>query len=124
MNFTIHTFFSNTCTLFSFMYGWCLVSLIMEVDLPVLYKVIACVWKKDKVNWEELLAGVTGSSISWFSRWKKGVTGVLCLSEEFLNVPLMGTRGCINYNPVLAIRQLGYPMKGAPSEETIMPFIA
>ncbi|KAH1253295.1 hypothetical protein GmHk_04G009998 [Glycine max] len=79
----------------------------MEVDLPVLYKVIACVWKKDKVNWEELLASVTGSSIRWFSRWKKGVTGVLCLCEEFLNVPLMGTRGCINYNPVLAIRQLG-----------------
>ena len=36
----------------------------------------------------------------------------------------MGTRGCINYNPILAIRQLGYPMRGAPSEETIMPFIA
>ncbi|KAL5190442.1 hypothetical protein HKD37_04G009879 [Glycine soja] len=87
-------------------------------DLPVLYKVIACVWKKDKVNWEELLASVTGSSISWFSRWKKGVTGVLCLCEEFLNVPLMGTRGCINYNPVLAIRQLGYPMKGFSEANT------
>ena len=37
---------------------------------------------------------------------------------------MMGTRGCINYKPVLAIRQLGYPMRGAPSEESIMPFIA
>ena len=36
----------------------------------------------------------------------------------------MGTRGCINYNPMLAIRQLGYPVRGAPSEEIIMPFIA
>ena len=36
----------------------------------------------------------------------------------------METRGCINYNPVLSIRQLGYPMRGAPSEESIMPFIA
>jgi len=35
----------------------------------------------------------------------------------------MGTRGCINYNPVLAIRQLGYPMRGAPSEESVTPFI-
>ena len=36
----------------------------------------------------------------------------------------METRGCINYNPVLAIRQLGYPMRGAPSEEGVTPFIA
>ena len=35
----------------------------------------------------------------------------------------MATRGCINYNPVLAIRQLGYPMRGASSEESIAPFI-
>ena len=33
--------------------------------------------------------------------------------EGFPNVPLIGMRGCINYNPVLAIRQLGYPMRGA-----------
>jgi len=36
----------------------------------------------------------------------------------------MGTRGCINYNPILAILQLGYPMRGVPSEESTMPFIA
>ena len=36
----------------------------------------------------------------------------------------MGTRCCINYNPVLIIRQLGYPMRGAPLEESIAPFIA
>ena len=49
---------------------------------------------------------------------------MLCSYERFPNVPLMGTRGCINYNPMLSIRQLGYPMRGAPSEETIAPFIA
>ena len=37
---------------------------------------------------------------------------------------LDGTRGCINYNPVLAIRQLGYLMRGVPSDESITPFIA
>ena len=35
----------------------------------------------------------------------------------------MGTRGCINYNPVLSIRQLDYPMRGVPSDESITPFI-
>ena len=27
---------------------------------------------KDKENWEELLAGMTKASISWFPRWKEG----------------------------------------------------
>ena len=44
--------------------------------------------------------------------------------EGLSNVPMMGTSGCINYNPILAVRQLGYSMRGAPSEESIMPFIA
>ena len=42
----------------------------------------------------------------------------------FPNAPLMGTRGCINYNPILAIRQLGYPMIGAPLDEDLTPIIA
>ena len=28
---------------------------------------------KDKANWEELLAGMIGASVSWFPRWKGGV---------------------------------------------------
>ncbi|KAL5165430.1 hypothetical protein HKD37_18G050556 [Glycine soja] len=63
----------------------------------------------DKTNWEELLAGMTGASISWFPRWKEGGAKVLCSCEGFPNVPLIRTRGCINYNHVLSIRQLGYP---------------
>ena len=80
--------------------------------------------EKGKANWEELLAGMVGASVNWFPQWKEGGAGVLCSCEGFLNVPLMGTRDCINYNPMLAIRQLGYPMRGAPSEEIIAPFIA
>ena len=33
---------------------------------------------------------------------------------EFNNVPLLGTRGGISYNPVLARRQFGYPMRMSP----------
>ena len=80
-------------------------------------------FKKGKANWEELLADMIGASISWFPRWKEGGARVLCSCEGFPNVPLMGTRHCINYNHVLAIRQLGYPMRGAPSEEIITPII-
>ena len=55
---------------------------------------------------------------------EEGRTGVLSSCEGFPNVLLMGKRGCINYDPILTIRQLGYPMRGAPSKESITPFIA
>ena len=82
----------------------------------------SCTEKKE-ANWDRLLASKEGVSVNWFPRWKEGRTGILILCGKFPNVPLMGTRGCINYNPVLAIRQLGYPMRGAPSEEGLIPFI-
>ena len=75
--------------------------------------------KKGKANWEELLAGMVGASINWFPRWKEGGAGVLCSCEGFPNIPLMGMRGCINYNLMLVIRQLGYPMRGVPSEKIL-----
>jgi len=79
--------------------------------------------KKREANWEQLLVGMHEASINWFPRWKEGGARVLSSCEGFSNVPLMGTRGCINYKPVLAIRQLGYPMRGASSEESVTPFI-
>ncbi|KAH1232746.1 hypothetical protein GmHk_09G025330 [Glycine max] len=54
----------------------------------------------------------------------EGRTGVLISCGGFPNVPLVGTRGCISYNRVLAIRQLGYPMRGAPLKEEIVPVIS
>ena len=76
--------------------------------------------EKGKANWEELLAGMVEASVSWFPRWKDGGTGVLCSCEGFLNVPLTGKRGCINYNPILAIRQLGYLMRGHNRKRSLM----
>ena len=35
--------------------------------------------KKEKANWEELLADMVEASVSWFPRWKEGGAGVLCL---------------------------------------------
>jgi len=69
------------------------------------------------------LAGIGGRKISWFPRWKEGKKGVLFSCGEYPNIPLIGMRGCINYNPTLAIRQLGYSMRGAPVEESLSPFL-
>ena len=80
--------------------------------------------EKGKANWEQLLADMVGASVNWFPRWKEGEARVLSSCEGFSNVPLMGMRVCINYNLVLAIRKLGYPMRGALSEESIASFIA
>ncbi|KAH1257040.1 hypothetical protein GmHk_03G007086 [Glycine max] len=66
----------------------------------------SCVEKR-RVDWDQHLAGIVGSTINWFPRWKEGKEGVLFSCGDYPNVPLIGTRGCINYNPTLAIRQLG-----------------
>ncbi|KAL5124012.1 hypothetical protein HKD37_02G004492 [Glycine soja] len=79
--------------------------------------------EKGRVDWDQLLAGIGGRTISWFPRWKEGKEGVLFSCGRYPNIPLVGTRGCINYNPALAIRQLGYPMRGAPTEESMSPFL-
>ena len=64
--------------------------------------------EKSKIDWEDLLARMTSMAVRWIPRWKE-VPEVLCKCGSFPNVPLMGTKGCINYNPILGIRQLGYP---------------
>ncbi|KAH1193639.1 hypothetical protein GmHk_19G054643 [Glycine max] len=79
--------------------------------------------EKGRVDWDQHLAGIGGSAINWFPRWKEGKEGVIFSCGDYPNVPLIGTRGCINYNPALAIRQLGYPMRGAPTEESLSPFL-
>ncbi|XP_006596737.1 uncharacterized protein LOC114383907 [Glycine soja] len=106
------------------LYVWLVSHLFRQESRPTcpLHRHRLCT-EKGKANWEQLLASVVGASINWFPRWKEGKVGVLSSCEGFSNVPLMGTRGCINYNHVLTIRQLGYPMRGAPSKESITPFI-
>ncbi|KAL5184573.1 hypothetical protein HKD37_17G048265 [Glycine soja] len=82
----------------------------------------SCVEKR-RVDWDQHLAGIGGSTFNWFPRWKEGKEGVLFSCGDYPNVPLIGTRGCINYNPALSIRQLGYPMRGAPVEESLSSFL-
>ncbi|KAH1198218.1 hypothetical protein GmHk_18G051830 [Glycine max] len=79
--------------------------------------------EKRRIDWDQLSAGIGGRTINWFPRWKEGKEGVLFSCGGYPNVLLIGTRGCINYNPALAIRQLGYPMRGAPMEESMSPFL-
>ena len=39
---------------------------------------------------------------------------------EYPNVPLIGTKYCVNYNPILAQRQFGYLIRGAQNPESLV----
>ena len=58
-----------------------------------------------------------GSIFCWFESKEDLMATIMATKKEshyscadFPNVPLIGTKGCINYNPVLAQRQFGYPI--------------
>ncbi|RDX84410.1 hypothetical protein CR513_34542, partial [Mucuna pruriens] len=42
---------------------------------------------------------------------------------SYPNVPLVGPQGAINYNPLLALRQGGYPIRQPPSDLEVTPFV-
>ena len=68
------------------------------------------------------LASLTSSHVKWYIRdWE--TENVIVSIGDFPNVPLIGTKGCINYNPMLSLRQHGYPMNGPPKAEVLEPFI-
>ncbi|KAH1188423.1 hypothetical protein GmHk_U059528 [Glycine max] len=76
----------------------------------------SCVDKR-RVDWDQHLAGIGGSTINWFPRWKEGNEGVLFSCGDYPNVPLIGTRGCINYNPALALKFIDEENFEAPKED-------
>ncbi|XP_050890996.1 uncharacterized protein LOC127096475 [Lathyrus oleraceus] len=68
------------------------------------------------------LASLTSSHVKWYIRdWE--TENVIVSIGDFPNVPLIGTKGCINYNPMLSLRQHGYLMNGPPKAEALEPFI-
>ena len=57
---------------------------------------------------------LTHSDINWRYPFQ-GEIRIIDSCGNFSNVPLIGTKGGISYNPVLARRQFGYPMKDVPN---------
>ncbi|GAU10113.1 hypothetical protein TSUD_419980, partial [Trifolium subterraneum] len=74
------------------------------------------------LKWHQRMMALTEKDIFWYSRELDG-TEIILSCGDFHNVPLVGTRGCINYNPVLAFRQLGYPMEDKPDNSLLEEFI-
>ncbi|XP_050916785.1 uncharacterized protein LOC127131950 [Lathyrus oleraceus] len=77
---------------------------------------------KDNLKWSQRIMSLKAKDIPWHSRVYDGVKFILNC-EDFPNVPLLGTKGGINYNPRLALRQLGYPMVDKPDLKSVEGFL-
>ncbi|XP_004513799.1 uncharacterized protein [Cicer arietinum] len=64
---------------------------------------------KSKKEWANILANLNERRVQWYS-WSQDLNEVICKCDVFVDVPLMGTKGCINYSLYVALRQLGYLM--------------
>lgn len=77
---------------------------------------------KDTLRWSDRLMGLTSRDIKWFevSLARKGNLEIICSCGEFPNVPLIGIRGGINYNPMLLKRQFGFALRDPPEEKELV----
>jgi hypothetical protein len=77
---------------------------------------------QSNLTWPRKFASLSTNSILWHKReWD--TKDVITRYGEFSNVPLIGTQGCINYNPAILKRQLGYAMTSPPEERDFIPFV-
>ncbi|GAU51747.1 hypothetical protein TSUD_415400 [Trifolium subterraneum] len=67
----------------------------------------------DKLRLPQRIMSLTPEDIVWYNAYCD-VEVIIDGCGEFSNVSLLGTRGGINYNPILARRQFGYPMRDEP----------
>ncbi|KAI5418802.1 hypothetical protein KIW84_043144 [Lathyrus oleraceus] len=68
---------------------------------------------KGCLRWSQRLMSLTNDDITWYDHVYDTVQ-IIDYCGEFPNVPLLGTCGGISYNPILARRQLGFPLKDKP----------
>lgn len=72
-------------------------------------------------KWAQTLVLLTGGSITLYAR-KINVDEIVFNCRSFPNVPLIEYKGCISYNPTLALRQLGYPVLGKLEDKVLEEF--
>ncbi|XP_050909338.1 uncharacterized protein LOC127123126 [Lathyrus oleraceus] len=74
-----------------------------------------------KLRWSQRFMSIDQGSIHWYDpSYDVGVIIDSC--GEFSNVPFICVHGGINYNPILARRQLGYPMANKPDNLLLSGF--
>jgi len=74
-------------------------------------------------DWTQHFAILTQRKGQWRASWQQQ-SRLIYYCAKYPNMPLIRTKGCINYNPVLAQRQFGYPIKGAITLTTLAPILS
>ncbi|XP_050889582.1 uncharacterized protein LOC127094852 [Lathyrus oleraceus] len=68
------------------------------------------------------LTSITANHVKWYIRdWE--TPNIIVSIIDFPNILLIGTRGCIKYNPMLSLMKHGYSMNKPPKAEALEPFI-
>ena len=70
---------------------------------------------EEGLGWSQRIMSLTHMDILWCSRAMEN-TAIIDRRGEYPNVPLLGIRGGITYNPCLAMRQFGYARRDGPHE--------
>ena len=87
-----------------------------------LYKEDYMILNLIRYEWPQKLRSLTANYVLWYAR-KLEIGDIICTCRDFPDVPLIESRGCINYNPSLALRQLGYPLQDKPPDEQLQQMI-
>ena len=95
---------------------------ILGIRCPIEFVTRKKLDKKTRKEWALFVAGLNQKKIIWQPSWQQR-SKLIYSCEGFPNVPLIGIRGCISYNPVLAQRQFGYPIRRAPTPDVLVPFV-
>ncbi|XP_050915600.1 uncharacterized protein LOC127130674 [Lathyrus oleraceus] len=99
----------------------CCAPLLYQWFLEHLPKTGAWVEQTD-ISWPQRLGSLRSEDLSWYS--KEYINADIIFScGDFPNLPLIETQGCVNANPVLSLRQLGYPMEGPPEANSLEAFL-
>ena len=72
---------------------------------------------EDSLLWSQRIMVLTSYDIVWHNII--GGKEIISICGEFPNVPLIGTKDYINYNPILVRRQLGYVMTDKPTDREV-----
>ncbi|XP_050916624.1 uncharacterized protein LOC127131752 [Lathyrus oleraceus] len=78
--------------------------------------------EQTNASWPQRLGSLRSEDLSWYSKEYTGMD-IMFSCGDFLNLPLIGTQGCVNSNPVLSLRQLGYPMGGPSDASSLEAFL-
>ncbi|XP_050902604.1 uncharacterized protein LOC127114597 [Lathyrus oleraceus] len=99
----------------------CCAPLLYQWFLEHLPKICVFVELTD-ASWPQRLGLLRSEDLSWYSKEYIGMD-IIFSCGDFPNLPLIGTRGRVNSNPILSLRQLGYPMEGPPYASSLEAFL-